>query len=426
MKKSKLLFHALFIFLALPFSTFSLRFTPVAAQRLDEEALPNYRLYFLESHENLAILSEDVTLDITDMDLSWWKSSANLTSVYRLKNYGDEETVKIALPLCGMAIENFGLKIEVNGTETEGEFFYGERFFADTDYTEAFSRIDLNPTPVQGNGTLYSFDVKEKFELSYTVQKESYAPVFYPGANQAQKSETSFSAKNTCLMPSYELFVGGKSELTSSNTTYRAQSMTYEEYFDKKYSEWANVDEPYIFAPREYHHTLYKKAVEESKVISVNSLLYINDLETIYMLYIIEVPLPSSKETELRLQQTIRFYGKTYYTSTVWECNYLTGTHVRNHPFSFTVIPSPDCQYLLKNELTFQSEDGVYKYSASEVPEALKITLCAEKKPELLSKKAKQKEIFQKALFLSGAAIGLIVAAVLMFFGFKKDKRKNS
>ena len=178
MRKSNFLLHFLSVLLALPFLMFSLRITPVAGQPVDEQALPNYRLYFLESNENLTILSETVTLDITDMDLRGWKSSANLTSVYRLKNYGNEKTVKIALPLCGMAIEDFGLKIKVDGTETEGKFFYGERFFTNSDYTEAFSRINLNPTPVQGSGTLYSFDIEKKFELSYTVQKESYVPVF--------------------------------------------------------------------------------------------------------------------------------------------------------------------------------------------------------------------------------------------------------
>lgn len=217
------------------------------------------------------------------MDLRGWKSSANLTSVYRLKNYGNEKTVKIALPLCGMAIEDFGLKIKVDGTETEGKFFYGERFFTNSDYTEAFSRINLNPTPVQGSGTLYSFDIEKKFELSYTVQKESYVPVFHQGADEAQTNETSFSAKKTCLNPTYELFVGGKSTLTSSNATYQTQSMTYEEYFDKKYSEAANIDEPYLFAPREYHHTLYKQAVENPLTTNIVTFLYFNDLETIYM-----------------------------------------------------------------------------------------------------------------------------------------------
>lgn len=426
MRKSNFLLHFLSVLLALPFLTFSLRITPVAGQLVDEEALPNYRLYFLESNENLTILSETVTLDITDMDLRGWKSSANLTSVYRLKNYGNEKTVKIALPLCGMAIEDFGLKIKVDGTETEGKFFYGERFFTNSDYTEAFSRINLNPTPVQGSGTLYSFDIEEKFELSYTVQKESYVPVFHQGADEAQTNETSFSAKKTCLIPTYELFVGGKSTLTSSNATYQTQSMTYEEYFDKKYSEAANIDEPYLFAPREYHHTLYKQAVENPLTTNIVTFLYFNDLETIYMLYVVEFPLTPLKETEIQLQQTIRFYGNLYYTSTIWECNYSTGIHVRNHPFSFIVVPSPDCPYLLENDLNFLSENGVYKYSASTVPDDFKIALCAEKKPELLSKKEQRKENFRKALTLIVCTICLITAVILMIVGFKKDKPKNS
>ena len=64
MRKSNFLLHFLSVLLALPFLMFSLRITPVAGQPVDEQALPNYRLYFLESNENLTILSETVTLDI--------------------------------------------------------------------------------------------------------------------------------------------------------------------------------------------------------------------------------------------------------------------------------------------------------------------------------------------------------------------------
>ncbi len=385
--------------------------SPSDARALETEPapLPGFSPLLTEAGEKLFFTSERVTLDARS--LTGMRCAVGVESVSTLKNAGPRQTAAIAVPFCGYAKSPPGVTVTVDGDTVLGRVVYGEEYVRGRD--QGIPSPELAAPQTRGGGTLYVFDTAGLDSLQYTLRYEK-GPLFHGGCNRFTAAENVFSAVWEGVGESYELFVGGDSEIETANAAYSQRELTYDEYFERSYALFADD----LAAPREYHYTRYAAAVASGTRTNAVDFYLDGDETEIVMFYVFDLEFAAGEEKELTVVRDAEAAADASFEPYLWRCEY---RRAFSSPCSCRLLVS-DCPYLWESETPFERTKEGYEYAAADGAERIRIALCASEAPRgILQPKRKSATKTIVAICLAALLCGALGSGVI-FYVFKRKK----